>query len=365
MAEFNPEEEKWIVFKEKLELYVQEIGCSSEQTKKAIILRTIGTSPYNLLHSLCSPSSPATKSFQELCDILETHYTPPTIKYQERRTFYCAVRGEAESVSDWYAKVKRLAIKCKFGETLDAFVLDKFVIGLPEKIFSRLCEETDDLTLANAFKKALILETKYAAKKHAESDDLGVNYLKGQHKGKHRKSACGSSGSGQHSNNNYSSKTACSHCGWKTHTSDFCKYKSSKCNLCGKIGHLASVCFSKKKDKASRDKNRVIFLSDSEETVSSCSINNSFDFSIYSIQNNGTSETYALSVEVDGKQLEIICDTGAPCTLILHSLYTQLRPRDSLRECRVPYVDSMVIESIYVVSTMQKLHFEVQPKISV
>lgn len=81
IAEFAPNDETWTVWKEKLDLYFSEIACTRAETKKAILLRSIGSGPYNLLHSLCNPEKPSAKTFEELCKLLETHYTPPTIVF--------------------------------------------------------------------------------------------------------------------------------------------------------------------------------------------------------------------------------------------------------------------------------------------
>lgn len=56
-----------------------------------------------------------------------------------------ATKADEENVSEWYAKVKTLALKCKFQHNLDAFILNKFIAGLPERIFEKLCEEDETL----------------------------------------------------------------------------------------------------------------------------------------------------------------------------------------------------------------------------
>lgn len=339
IAEFAPNDETWTVWKEKLDLYFSEIACTRAETKKAILLRSIGSGPYNLLHSLCNPEKPSAKTFEELCKLLETHYTPPTIVFHERKVFYTTIRNTDEPVSDWYARLKRLAINCKFGGQLDSFVLDKFIIGLPEKIYSRLCEEDENITLANALKKAMILETKYA-NKQPNVDSNEVNYMKKNYKGRNNKAHSNNWNNGN-SNNNYNgetkSKTACTHCGWKNHASNACKFKSAKCNFCGKTGHLASICNSKHKDNEHKAKNNVNFVSDSEDNNDF--VKNSFDYSIFSINSNSTSEIYGLLVDIDGKKLELTCDTGAPCTLIPYSLFKKLYRKQSIKRCSVPYVD--------------------------
>lgn len=154
LAEFSPNIETWLVWKEKLEIHFCEIKCENDNQKKAILLKSIGASPYNLLHNICSPNTPVSKSYKEICEILAEHYTPPTIVFRERKIFHTTTKREDESVSEWYGRVKQLALNCKFGQNLDAFILDKFVTQLPGRIFHRLCEEDEKITPAEALKKS-------------------------------------------------------------------------------------------------------------------------------------------------------------------------------------------------------------------
>ena len=179
VTEFNPNLESWNVWKERLDIHFEEIGCSVEGVKKSIMLKSIGAVPYRVLHSLCSPKSPVRKTYKELCEILDVQYTPPTIIFSERRRFHSSCKQESESVAAWYARVKTLALNCKFGANLDAFVLNQFIMGLPNFIFERLCEEDESLTIQMALRKAMIMETKNINKQTSKNEDA-VNFINKQ-----------------------------------------------------------------------------------------------------------------------------------------------------------------------------------------
>lgn len=353
--EFNPNVESWEVWKERLEIHFCEIGCTEDNIKKSILLKSIGAVPYKVLHSLCSPDSPVRKTYDELCVILDTQYTPPTIVFSERKKFHVAVKNDGESVAEWYARVKTLALNCKFGAHLDAFILNQFVMGLPNFMFERLCEEDETLTVQSALRKAMILETKNMAKV-AERDQSSVNFVNrskpsrknggggnsgnsygGNISGGGSSGGSGSRGSGSRGNfggsrdNNGDGerKSSCSHCGWRNHSSQSCKYKNSKCHSCGKIGHLASVCYNKK-----RSVNYV-----SNDTSEDYVDNDVFNYSIFSVAERGSSDVYSLPVIIDGVKLNAVCDTGAPCTLLPLSFYENNDVKKVLRPCHVPYVD--------------------------
>lgn len=320
VPEFSPNKETWFVWKEKLEIHFCEINCTEENQKKAILLKSVGTEPYNLLHSLCSPASPVSKTFKDLCIILETHYTPPTIIYRERKAFYNAVKSSEETVSQWFARVKKLALNCKFGDNLDAFIVDKFVISLPDKIFEKMCEENENLTSSAVLKKAMIWEIKFSNKEHQSSSVNFIKKKKNYDNSKRRNDKNPQKGDAK-------GKNPCKHCGWKNHDSASCKFKDSVCHSCSKRGHLANICRSRK------DKNGVNLV----QNVANEN-NDSFDFSIYSIVGDSNEALYTLRIEINGKQLDVVCDTGAPCTFIPFSLYKRLNI-GKLDRCLKPYCD--------------------------
>lgn len=194
---FAPTKETFEVWQERLQMYFEEIKCKNEAVQRSILLRSIGSEPYNLLHSICSPESPTSKLYAELCQLLNTHYTPPVIVFYERKNFQKARRTENESIVQWFAKVKRLALKCKFDTHFDSYVRDKFIVDLPEKIFEKMCEESEDITPDAALKKAIMLEAKFGTfKSHAKSNEQesSVNYVKKR---------------GRYNNNNNNNKANC------------------------------------------------------------------------------------------------------------------------------------------------------------
>jgi len=186
VPEFSPASETWAVWLEKLHIHFTEIGCEAENTKKAILLKSVGADAYTLLHNICSPNSPVSKTYKEICTILETHFTPPTIVFHERKLFIHTSMHSTETVSQWYARVKKQALNCKLGDHLEEFIKTQFIVGLPDKIYERLCEEDETITMDQALRKALIAETKIAAKASE------VNYVKRKNGNAHGNKANGS-----------------------------------------------------------------------------------------------------------------------------------------------------------------------------
>lgn len=109
MPEFDINE-NYKLWHERLELRFVEIGCKSESGKVSTLSKTIGSEAYGILHSICSPELPSSKTYNELNAILNQHFTPPVIVFYERNNFYTAKRSETDTVASWYAKVKKLAL---------------------------------------------------------------------------------------------------------------------------------------------------------------------------------------------------------------------------------------------------------------
>ncbi|XP_055910799.1 uncharacterized protein K02A2.6-like [Eupeodes corollae] len=263
VPEFSPSNESFSIWKEKLDIHFCEINCTEDNQKRAVLLKSIGAVPYSVLHSLCSPEAPVTKTYKHLCETLTSHYTPPTIVFRERKKFHSSTKTDGETVADWYARSNGKAA---------------------------------------------------AAGKGGSSGSAG-----------------GGGGSSNYGNKHNKQQKVCSHCGWRNHSSQYCKFKESKCHSCEKIGHLASVC-SVKKNKT------VNYVSNSDNN-STYEFNDLFNSSIFSISPNSNCGLYSLSVVIDGVSMEVACDTGAPCTLVPVSFYEQIDSKMQLRPCHVPYVD--------------------------
>ncbi|XP_055306535.1 uncharacterized protein K02A2.6-like, partial [Sitodiplosis mosellana] len=179
MPEFNPNE-NWNLWFERLELHFVEIECTDEKQKISILLKLIGAEAYQILHCLCSPKLPSKEKYNDLCALMKAHYTPPVIVFNERRNFYAAKMGADERVASWFARVKRLSLDCKFvAGDLERIVLDKFVVELPSKIFEKLCEEDETLTLQTALKKAMMKETKI---QQSQNSSVDVNFIEARGK---------------------------------------------------------------------------------------------------------------------------------------------------------------------------------------
>lgn len=171
IPKFYSQEDDWQVFTERLEQFF-EINDVAEDKKRAILITSISDDVYKLLRDVCHPVLPKNKTFDELCELLNKQFVVKTSVFRERVTFYSAKQMKNETISNWFARIKKLSVDCKFGDRFDEILLDRFISGLRSSpILDRLCEEDEDkLTLQNAVEIAI---TKESSIKETSQDDDG------------------------------------------------------------------------------------------------------------------------------------------------------------------------------------------------
>lgn len=155
IPEFNGSVDDWNVYQERLEQFF-EVNDIAAQKQVALLISVIGADSYKTLRDLCHPVLPKNKTFDELCNLLRKQYSPQVAVFRERTSFYNARQEGYENVTQWFGRLKKLSVDCKFGENLESILVDKFVTGLRTgQILDRLCEENESLTLETALELAV------------------------------------------------------------------------------------------------------------------------------------------------------------------------------------------------------------------
>ena len=147
---FNQSVDDWVTYSEILDQFFV-MNDVAEEKNPAYLIASIGGPTYKTLRDLCHPQLPKTKTFDELCDMLSKQFSPQIAIFRERSKFYLAVQHPSENVTRWYGRIKSLSVDCKFGDHLEAILLDKFITGLKNgQVLDRLCEENEEITLQKA-----------------------------------------------------------------------------------------------------------------------------------------------------------------------------------------------------------------------
>ena len=100
----------------------------------------------------------------------------------------------------------------------------------------------------------------------------------------------------------------CGRCGRGKHSPAECKFKSATCHKCGKVGHIAPACRSKKNFKSPQKAQWVDSSEPSTPTTAS------LEEPLYVI-NHHSSPPYRVQLQVQGTPLTMEVDTGAAVSL--------------------------------------------------
>ena len=77
---FNPSQDEWPLYVERLEHVFIANGITDGAKKQAVFLSVIGASNYKLLSSLVAPVKPGEKEYSALVDKLTEHFTPAPLE---------------------------------------------------------------------------------------------------------------------------------------------------------------------------------------------------------------------------------------------------------------------------------------------
>ncbi|XP_074036596.1 uncharacterized protein [Leptinotarsa decemlineata] len=132
--EFNPENDEWEIYVERLGQHYVANQVTEEKVKVAILLSSVSQTTFKLLKDLSFPDTPQSKSFERLNTLLKKQFSSSRGIWRERRKFYEMTQGVL-SVAEWYAKIRSAATLCGCQDDLTRALKDKFVTGLaPGKI---------------------------------------------------------------------------------------------------------------------------------------------------------------------------------------------------------------------------------------
>ena len=276
---FNPSQDKWPLYVERLEHVFVANGITDGAKKQAVFLSVIGASNYKQLLSLVAPAKPREKEYSALVDKLTEHFTPAPSEIVERYKFHTSFRKSVESVAAFVSELRSIAKLCNFRETLETMLHDRIVCGINDTVIQCRLLSEKDLTFKTTLELAQSMES--AAKNLKELSDssqlkppatAGSTPMHMVMEPVHQISA----------NASAKSQPQCYCCGKKGHYAPTCKYKGSICNKCG---HLQKVCRSKR----------------TRPTQSTRPVNN--------IQDDETDEYQLLNITSSGKSptLECLC----------------------------------------------------------
>ena len=194
-----------------------------------IFLTVIGSDTYTLLRNLLAPVSPSTKTVEELFETLKEHLKPQPIVIAERNKFCCRDQKENETISDYIALLRKLALNCNFREFLDETLRDRFVCGLINGSIRRRLLAEQTLTLKMTIDLAKTLESAEVETKLMNTEIKAENAFAIEQKSR-RFYRCNSDG----------------------HLANTCPFKEYVFNTCKMKSYLSKACLTGAKRGFSR-----------------------------------------------------------------------------------------------------------------
>jgi len=260
---------------------------------------------------LCDPIIPPETPYKELCAVLDRQFSPKVSVFRQKEEFYNLRQNSNENPKDWYARIKNSATTCKFGKGLIDVLRDKLITGIRNgQIKDRLCEEDVSKELNKIVELAMQKEVTMQP-----NVPLEVHKLKKWNRSKDVKKNVGASEEGQmtnkkkptdfSNNNKGSGQGKCLTCGLSNHTFSNCKYKTYKCKICNKVGHLAKMGKNK-------SKNHYVEVETELESVEKFQLKVGYQNSV---------KPYFVKIKIEKIQIDMELDSGAGRSIIPFKLY--------------------------------------------
>jgi len=102
MDVFNPKEEEWLTYIERLEMFFV-VNSVPEDKKAASLLTLMGGKMYALLKSLTTPTKPTEMLFEDIVEVMGRHLTPKPLVIAERYKFHKCDQEEGQSIREFLA----------------------------------------------------------------------------------------------------------------------------------------------------------------------------------------------------------------------------------------------------------------------
>ena len=225
LREFSAQNSDWVIYKRRLDNYFSVNNITEDERRKALLLNALDEESYKLIFNLSLPRSPEDKTYKELTTLFDTHFKVTDSVFVARSKFFAAFKDAYESASDWAARVRSLAVNCKFDEAVfDMMLRDRFILGFEKGSTQSKLYKSD---ITSKFANVIEVAVREMAAEADSSSSMQISVKKepAVHVIQSRRDFNSASTSGSKN----SEKCAC--CGRKNHSTQKCRYSSYACNL--------------------------------------------------------------------------------------------------------------------------------------
>lgn len=294
--------ESFSSYLQRLQNYITLKGVTNEQTKLQIFLNCIGPKHYQILKNITAPSTPESKSYDDLVKILGNHIAPEPGEVAQQHKFCLRTQHEYESIANYVAGLKEIGGKCNFicnnckNTTFETHLRVQFIRGLRSaEIKERLLQEAPTTKFEDILKIALAIETS-----KTDTKEMGAEVQPKINKIALNKNNFKNNTYKKQGSTNDQNQIKCYCCGKNNHTANQCKLKDKLfCKRCRVKGHVQAVCF--------KDQKQIEIETDSNSDEEIYEIHKVQSIDIHN-------DKFYISLQLNGKLLKLEMDTGAAVT---------------------------------------------------
>lgn len=156
LGEFDVESGNWKSYCERLEMFFL-VNDVKPELRVPTLISIVGERAYELMVTLCSPSKPKNKTFEQLIILVGEHLQPKPSILAERFRFRQCRQRNSDTVALYVTELKNLSRQCDFGPNLDENMRDQFVCGIRSGIRQRLFTE-ENISFLKAVQIATTME---------------------------------------------------------------------------------------------------------------------------------------------------------------------------------------------------------------
>eukprot|EP00731_Ephydatia_muelleri_P016133 Em0009g557a len=242
--------------------------------------------------------------------------------YLERTELYLVAndvaQGESESVTEFEAELRKLALYRGFDHFLVQALRDRLVCGLKDPAIQRRLLAESDLTLQKAMDIAVSMEVAEKSTRQLLQSEVKVQEIHGQRKGSDK------------------FKKACWRCGQSSHPEDKCRFQALECFKCGRKGHMAKGCKNGVQDAKGNRKVHTRWV-DEKESDKEQELEEDSDESEFPVHKIGIGVTrpYSVWVMIEEVKLRMEVDTGAAVSVVSSETWEKLKLNVPLRKPEV------------------------------
>ena len=265
-----------------------------EKEKIALLIYLLGEEGFRRASSICNQySSSVSASFDELTKELDLVFTPKKATRVERIQFVQIQQRIGENIDAFVNFVKSKAVECKFTNVEEA-VVDQVIKGVRDKeIQQKLLMEEGTLTISRALNIAKAIEIAKETSQAMRNSENSVNTL---------------------------NERKCYVCGKRGHIARFCKNANQqperKCFTCGRPGHISRFCRNANKKHLAKpetsDREKQAEIPKRDTPKRSFASNSK---TVYAMR-KGLDDRYYVSLDICGKSIKFLVDTGANVSLL-------------------------------------------------